>query len=228
MAESSGVHAPLRQEWAETLPDVSYRFVVSLRTLRAADAASRAFQRKKMNWWRRAIASFVLTILRLIVGALLMALYAWLSLQPAHIVDGALGATPHSALLPIIIFMIFFMGFFAGGRIAFRHLAKYPLDRFYGEFYADNEFLLEGRKTHLWFDEQSAGAIRRWATFERILEFDDGMWLFLRRRRTFAGLRGLLISKDSLPDSCEWHELRMYLSQRIEEGSRSETKERSG
>ncbi len=216
MAEFADTHVTLRQEWAETPADVSYRFVVSLGTLRAANAAFRAFQQKKMSRWQRAIASFGVTILRVIIGLPLVALYAWLSLQPARIVDGVLSATPHSALLPNTTFFVFFIGLLVGSRIAFRRLAKRSLDRLYGEFYADSEFLLEGRKTHLWFDEQSAGAIRRWSTFERILEFEDGMWLLLRRRTTFAGLRGLLISKDSLPNSCSWNELRTYLSQRID------------
>jgi hypothetical protein len=220
MAEFVGTHILLRQEWTETPPDISYRFVVSLRTLRAAHAASGAFQRKKMSWWQRPFASFGITILRLIIGSLLVALYAWLSLQPARIVDSALGATPHSEFLPIMAFLAFFIGFVVVGRIALLRLARLPLKRLHSAFYADNEFLLEGRKSHLWFDEQSAGAIRRWSTIERIIEFEDGMWLFLRRRRTFAGLPGLLISKDSLPNSCAWSELRMYLSERIEEGAK--------
>jgi hypothetical protein len=223
MLDFSDTHKLLREEWVETPPDVSYRFVVSLRTLRAAEAASRAFQRrKKISWWRRAVASFVPTILRFVVGSLLLALYAWLSLQPARIVDRALGTTPHSELLPIITFLVSFVGLLVVGRIALLRFARLPIERLHGEFFADNEFLLEGRKSHLWFDEQSAGSIRRWSTFEQILEFEDGMWLFQRRRRTFAGLRGLLISKDSLPGSCAWNELRMYLSQRIEEEVRHE------
>ena len=93
---------------------------------------------------------------------------------------------------------------------------RLSFQRFYREFYSDNEFLLEGPKSHLWFDEQSDGAIRRLATFEQLVEFEEGMCLFLRRRTIFAGLRGILISKNSPPGSCAWSELQMYLSQRIE------------
>jgi hypothetical protein len=92
------------------------------------------------------------------------------------------------------------------------------LQGLYREFYSDNEFLLEGRKSHLWFEERSAGAIREWSTFESLVEFDEGMWLFLRRSTTFAGLRGILISMESLPGSCAWSELTVYLRQRIGEG----------
>jgi hypothetical protein len=99
---------------------------------------------------------------------------------------------------------------------------RFSFQRFYREFYSDNEFLLEGRKSHLWFDEQSAGPIRRWATFEQLIEFEEGTWLFLRRRTTFAGLRGILTSKNSLPNSCAWSELQMYLCQRIGEAASCE------
>jgi hypothetical protein len=122
----------------------------------------------------------------------------------------------------MVTFLIAFLGLVVGFRIAMRRLAKLSFDRLYREFYSDNEFLLEGRRSHLWFDEQSAGAIRRWSSFERLVEFEEGMWLLLRRRRTFAGLRGILISKDSLPNSCSWSELQMYLRQRIEEAAREE------
>jgi hypothetical protein len=95
------------------------------------------------------------------------------------------------------------------------------LQQLYREFYSGNEFLLEGRKSHLWFEERSAGAIRQWSTFESLVEFDEGMWLFLRRSTTFAGLRGILISTESLPGSFAWSELKAYLSQRIGEGART-------
>ena len=48
-----------------------------------------------------------------------------------------------------------------------------------------------------------------------LVEFDEGLWLFLRRRTTFAGLRGILITTESLPGSCAWTELNVYLRQRI-------------
>ena len=52
------------------------------------------------------------------------------------------------------------------------------------------------------------------------------MWLFLRRGTTFAGLRGILISKESLPGSCSWSELKVYLRQRIDEGESHEAEVR--
>jgi hypothetical protein len=211
---------PLRQEWAETPADVSYRFVVSPGTLRVANAVAGASLQKRKNWCQRAIALFVRDILRLVVGALVTALFGWLSFHLALVVDRALEATQRfgsGELLPIVTFLVTFLSGLAGFRIAIRRWANLSFDRFYREFYADNEFLLEGRKSHLWFDEQSAGAIRRWSTFERLIEFEEGMLLFLRRRTTFAGLRSILISKDSLPNSCAWSELQMYLSQRLEE-----------
>jgi len=160
---------------------------------------------------------------------LVIALLGWLSLQLALVVDRASDATHRlssGALLPIVTFLVTFLGLFAGFRIAVRHLVRLSFQRFYREFYFDNEFLVEGRKSHLWFDEQSAGAIRRWSTFEQLVEFEEGMWLFLRRRTTFAGHRGILISKESLPGSCSWSELKVYLRQRIEEGAKYETQAR--
>jgi hypothetical protein len=137
LQEFSDTHKPLRQEWVETPPDVSYRFVVSLHTLRAANAASQAFRRKKkMSWSRRLVASFVLLTLRLIVGSLLLALYAWISFQPARIVDQALGTTSHSELLSFITFLVFFIGLLVGGRIALLRLARLPIERLHGEFSA--------------------------------------------------------------------------------------------
>jgi hypothetical protein len=225
MAQSSGAHTPLRQEWVETPPDVSYRFVISLGTLRAADAVARAFLKKKRSWWQRAVAFFMRDVLRLIVGASLIALFGWISLQPALVVDRVLEPTQRlgsGALLPFLTFLLTFLGISAGSLVATRRLARLSFQRFYREFYSDNEFLLEGRKSHLWFDEQSAGAVRRWSTFQQLVEFEEGMWLFLRRRTTFAGQRGILISKESLPGSCSWSELTEYLRQRIEEAEKWE------
>jgi len=116
-------------------------------------------------------------------------------------------------------FLVIFLGLAAGFRSVMRRLAKFASRSLYREFYADVEFLVEGRKSHLWFDERSAGAIRRWSTFEQVVEFEEGMWLFLRRRTTYAGQRGILISKESLPGSCSWSDLQMYVRQRIEEGA---------
>jgi hypothetical protein len=223
MEESSGAHKQLRQEWVETPPDVSYRFVVSPGTLRAAEPVARAVSLKKRSWRQRAMALFVKYVLGSVVGAPVIVLFGWLALQPAIVVYRALDVTqrPASAvLLAIATFLATFLGLFGGVLIVSRYLIKLSFQRFYREFYADNEFVLEGRQSHLWFDEQSAGAIRRWSTFEQLVEFDEGMWLFLRRRRTFAGLRGILISKESLPNSCNWNELQTYLTRRIEEAAR--------
>src|SRR3954471_18491304 len=104
MAPPAGTHESLRHQWAETPPDVSYRFVVSFGTLQAADAVALSAFRKKANWWRRGLAYFLRDILRFSAGALIMALFAWLALQPALVVDRALDATQRfgsGALLPI-------------------------------------------------------------------------------------------------------------------------------
>jgi hypothetical protein len=238
MSDSSGTHKPLRQEWAETPADVSYRFVVSPGTLRAADAVIRDSIRKRKSWWQRVIALsvratalFVRYSLGGIICGLIVLLLGWLSSQLALVVDRALEATQRlgsGKLLPIVIFLVTFLGAFAGFFIVIRRLVRLPSDRLYREFYAGNEFLLEGRKSHLWlwFDEQSAGAIRRWSNFERLVEFEEGMWLFLRRRTTtFGGLQGILISKDSLPDSCAWSELQMYLRQRLQEADKAQRRD---
>ena len=222
MPESAGVHAPLRQEWTEAPPDLSYRFVISPTTLRAADAVALAVRKKKRRWWQGVLAFLVLLVLRFIFGALILALIGWLSLQAAYLVDRLLGASLRAgsgALLPIMAFLVIFLGLEAGFRSVMRRLAKFASRSLYREFYADVEFLVEGRKSHLWFDERSAGAIRRWSTFEQVVEFEEGMWLFLRRRTTYAGQRGILISKESLPGSCSWSDLQMYVRQRIEEGA---------
>jgi hypothetical protein len=211
MEQASRTHTSLRQEWVDTPPDVSYRFVVSLDTARAGDSVVRAIPQRKQSWWQRAIAFFMRDLLRLVIGALLVVLLGWLSFHLAVVIDRALDATQrlHSvAFLPIATFLMF-LGLLAGFRIAIRRLVKLPFERFYREFYSDNEFLLEGRKSHLWFEEQSVGAIRRWSTFEQLVEFEEGMWLFLRRRTTYAGYRGILISKESLPGSCPWDELKV-------------------
>jgi len=165
----------------------------------------------------------LLGIVRFIVGVLLIALFGWLSFQVMLVVDSALDVTQRfgtGRLLPIVTFVVTFVGLAAGLPIGIRRLVTSSFERLYREYYFDNEFLVEGRKSHLWFDEQSAGAIRRWSTFERLVEFEEGMWLFLRRRTTFAGQRGILISKESLPGSCTWSELKEYLAQRIEEGAK--------
>jgi hypothetical protein len=217
----SGAHKSLRQEWIETPPDVSYRFVVSLDTARAGDSVVRTLLQQKQSWWQRAVALFMRDLLRLVMGALLVALLGWFSFHLALVVDHALDATRRLqsvAFLPILT-LLMFLSLLAVVHIVARRLARSAFQRFYRDFYFDNEFLLEGRESYLWFEEQSAGAIRRWSTFEQLVEFDEGMWLFLRRRTTYAGYRGILISKESLPGSCPWDELKEYLRQRIEQGA---------
>jgi hypothetical protein len=142
----------------------------------------------------------------------------WLSLQAALLFD--------VPLLRIVAFLVTFFGLNAGFRIFFQRLSRLSFERLYREFYCDNEFLLEGRKSHLWFEERSAGAIRQWSTFESLVEFDEGLWLFLRRSTTFAGLRGILITTESLPGSCAWSELNVYLRQRIGDDAKHEAETR--
>jgi hypothetical protein len=218
MPESSGTHKPLRQEWAETPPDVSYRFVVSPGTLHVAGTVASAVIKKRRSRRERALGFLMSLVLYYFVMTLWVLLVSWLSIQAALLFS--------STLLRIVAFLVTFLGLIAGVRIAGRRLSRLSAQRLYREFYSDNEFLLEGRKSHLWFDERSAGAIRQWSTFEQVVEFEEGMWLFLRRGTTFAGLRGILISKESLPGSCSWSELKVYLRQRIDEGESHEAEVR--
>src|SRR5262245_43328624 len=207
MPESAQVHQSLRREWAETPPDVSYRFVVSRETLQAGQAVAAAVRRKKGRWWQRALASVTSSVLYYVCMAGYVVLVAWLSFQGARLFD--------ATALRIIAFLVAFVALTAGVRTLGRRASKSSFQQLHREFYSGNDFLLEGRPSHLWFEERSAGAIRRWSTFESLVEFDEGMWLFLRRSTTFAGLRGILISKHSLPGSCPWSELTAYLRQRI-------------
>jgi hypothetical protein len=220
MSEPSGAHQSIRNEWVETPPDVSYRFVVNLATLRAADAVARAVRRTKKRWWQRGLGFLMQDLVRFVVGGVIMVFFGWIAVQAALVVMDTTEQFGVRAVLPTVIFLIVFLGLLAGFRYAVRRWASLSLQRFHREFFADNEFLLEGRPSHLWFDEQSSGALRRWSTFEQPVEFQGGMWLFLRRRTTFAGLRGILISRDSLPNSCTWSELQTYLRRRIEEGAK--------
>jgi hypothetical protein len=214
MSETSDTHKTLRQEWAETPPDVSYRFVISPGTMQAAGTVASAVIKKRKTRLERALAFLMSQVLYYFVMMLWILMVSWLSVQAALLFSN----TP----LRIVAFLVTFSGLIAGVRIAVRRLSRLSAQRLYREFYFDNEFLLEGRKSHLWFDERSAGAIRRWSTFEQVVEFEEGMWLFLRRGTTFAGLRGILISKESLPNSCSWSELQEYLRQRIEDGAKCE------
>jgi hypothetical protein len=203
---------------------VSYRFVVSFGTLQAAEAVAEAVRRGKRNWWQRRLASFGRDLFSMVVGALAIALLAWLAWQLALLIERSLNATArlgNGGFVPIVTFVIFLV-FFIGLRIGSPRLLRGFLQRSYRDFYADNEFLLEGRKSHLWYEERFAAAIRRWSVFEQLVEFDQGMWLFLRRHKTFAGQRGILISKESLAGSCSWDELKAYLRQRMDERANEE------
>jgi hypothetical protein len=225
MIQSSGAHGPLRQEWTETPPEVSYRFVVSPRTLRAADSVARAFLRRRRRWWQPPLASIVWDAVRVVVGLVVIAFIALTSVLFALVVHHKLFVLQHSGsglvlqvvtvLATSFTFLISFLVLWTGFRIAARRLATSSLERAYDEFYSGNEFLLEARKSHLWLEEPSSGAIRRWSTVEQIVEFEEGMWLLLRRRTNVAD-RGILISKESLPGSCVWSELKEYLGQRVE------------
>jgi hypothetical protein len=216
-----GVHNQLRQEWMETPPDLSYQFVVSFDTLRAAGVAYSATFKKKMRWWARALRYFVVLILKSAFAILIVGLMLWLPYQASVLVDRLSDATQRlggNAIVSVITFLITLVALSIGLRIVGRRLNKRPTAH-YHEFYAGNEFIVEARKSHLWFAERSAGAIRRWSTFEQVVEFEEGMWLLLRRSTTFAALRGLLIARESLPGSCDWNDLKAYVRQRIEEAA---------
>jgi hypothetical protein len=123
----------------------------------------------------------------------------------------------HPMLGAVAAFVVLYLVLLAVLKLTVQPLARFNLDRTYREYYAGNEFCLEGRDAFVWLEDQSAGAIRRWSTFRHIFEFEGGMWLMLRRSTTFAGYRGLLISRESLPGSCDWNDLHAYLQQRIAE-----------
>jgi hypothetical protein len=223
------VHNQLRQEWVEAPPDLSYRFVVNFDAFQAAGVAYHAAFKKKMRWWARALRYFVVVILRYAFGIVIIGLILWLSYQAAVLVDRLSNATQALGgheIVSVITLPVTFVAFLIGLLIIGRRLNKRPAVQ-YREFYAGNEFHVEARKSHLWFAERSAGAIRRWSTFEQVVEFEEGMWLLLRRNTTFAALRGLLITRESLPGSCDWNDLKAYVRHRIEEAAMHlETSER--
>src|SRR5215467_13170449 len=187
MPNSSSGHEELRQEWREEPPDISYRFVVSLGTLRSAYSVLEAVRKKKIALWKRALIFTISLILKLIGSVLLVALAAWPAFELARLVDREFSAD--MPFLTAISFLVVFLAIFSASCVGLRRLGKLPSQQLYREYFADNVFLMEARKSHVWFDERSAGAIRRWSTFEQFVEFDEGMWLVLRRRTTFAGLR---------------------------------------
>src|SRR5436309_6511491 len=102
MREWAGVHKSLRQEWAETPPDVSYRFVVGRQTLRAAQAVDSAVRKKKEGPWKRALAFLTLLVPYYVVMTFYVVAVVWLSLQAALLLD----APP----LRIIAFLVTFFG----------------------------------------------------------------------------------------------------------------------
>ena len=68
MAESAGAHEPLRQEWVEAPPDVSYRFVVRPGTLQAADSVARAFLRRRWHKRRKVRRALTVQLIELILS----------------------------------------------------------------------------------------------------------------------------------------------------------------
>ena len=216
MAES-GAHGSLRKQGAaETRPDVSYRFVVSFSTHQAASVAWQTTTRKKR---RGPVTSFLARYVAQPIGALL---YALLCLKLATVVYHAVAAVqpaPIAGLMATVTFFGLTVGLALAGGLLVPRLQKKQLWRSYQEVYVDNEFLLEGRRSHLWFDDRCVGAVRHWSTVDRVVEFEDGIWLFLRKRG--LSREAYLISKESLPGSCPWDELKAYLGDRIAEGASS-------
>src|SRR6266581_7442021 len=117
MRESSDEHTSLRQEWAETPPDVSYRFVVSRRSLRAAQAVASAARKKKEGRWKRALAFLSLLVAYYIIMTSYVMLVAWLSFRAALLLD--------VTVLRIVAFLVTFFGLNAGFRILFQRLSNY-------------------------------------------------------------------------------------------------------
>jgi hypothetical protein len=222
MTTSAGAHQLLRREVAETPPDMSYRFVVSFATDLAARAAWHAATAKKAGW-RRAAAFRLRRAVRLAWGVALMFFLFGLG---AWIYDGLMSiqAPAIAGSVAVAVCLAGIIGFPALviRRALARALARMRRE-FHAEFFADNVFLVEGRKSCLWYDERTVGAVRRWSTFARVVEFDDGLWLIVRRGRMFAGLSGFLISKEGLPGSCNWEEFKGYVNERIAEASKDPT-----
>jgi hypothetical protein len=102
MPKSSEVHQSLRQEWAETPPDVSYRFVVSQETLQAAETVVSAVRKKKRRRWKRALGFLTSSVLYYMVMTAFAVLLAWLSFEAARLFD--------VTLLRIIAFLVVFWG----------------------------------------------------------------------------------------------------------------------
>jgi hypothetical protein len=212
------VHKHLRLEWGETPPDLAYRFVVSFDALQAANVAERASPKRKMRRWERAPRYVFAFILKY---ALYWGVALGIPYLVAILVDRLFNATERlggNAIVGVMTFLATFAAISISGRILIRR-TKAQATAYYREFFGGNEFLLEVRKSHLWFAERSAGAIRRWSTFEAVVEFEQGMWLFLRRATTFASRRGLLITRESLPGSCDWKDLSAYVRERIQEAA---------
>jgi hypothetical protein len=143
-------------------------------------------------------------------------------LRLATFVYDAVAATQSTliaGLFALAVTFITWLGLLFFGRLAIPWLNRKALRRSHQELYFDSEFVLEGRTSHLWFDDRFVGAIRHWSTVDRIIEFEQGMWLMLHKRG--LSREGYLISKESLPGSCAWDEFKAYVDARIAEGARS-------
>jgi hypothetical protein len=220
MQDSSGVHEQYRRELREVAPDVSYGFVVDSRTAQASLRVLSAVAKRRRTFSERVLFGLLSWTSIVILGVLGLGASLWLSIQSAQFVDRQFGPDAHFSnnnFLPMVTFLVVFVVTYSLILIGLRRLAKLSARGQYQYLYEDNVFLLEGRKSHLWLDERSAGAIRRWSAFDELVEFNEGIWLILRRRAKFVPVWAVLIGKDSLPGSCKWSELRDYLWQRIEE-----------
>lgn len=220
MAESStGLHS-----WAEaagTPPDVVYRFVVSRDTLEAGDAAFRETLQKGGSWRRRLRSEVFGSLGRLFVDVPLALLIAYGVLQLAILVYRAVDVTQRPAtavLLAVATFLATYGAIMRGFVVAIRYIGRRSRRRHYLEYYADNTFAAEGRRSHLWVEEQGAGGIFCWSTFDSLVEFEGGLWLRIRPRiRGFVSRRAILFGTESLPGSCSWDEFRAYAGARIGE-----------
>lgn len=215
MTDTSGAHGSLRKEGAETPPDVSYRFVVSLGTFQAASAAWQASKAKKRH--RPVVAFFARHVGRLLFGMLLLFFCFMVAVAVFHVV-AAFQPRHIAGIVATITVVATIVGLVIATRILIPRWQKRQLWRSHQELCFENETLLEGRKSHLWYDDQYSAAVRPWSAFDRIVEFDEGMWLVLRQRTKFGPLRGsYVISKESLPGSCSWDEFKAYVEARLTE-----------
>jgi len=213
---SSDPHDALRKEWAETPAELTYRYVVSFERFQAAHAAARN-RFNRAGRWQRAIAFFGRDVLRLIVGAAVVAILAWVSLQGALVASrllGSAGAAEVSPLIPVGTFVSIFLLLFIAFRLAVPRLVTLMAYRTYCEYFRGTEFTVEAANSLLSFGDRSATVIRRWSAIEEAREFEGGLWLFVKRPTARAKQVGILISAESLPGSCSWERLRAYVQGR--------------